>query len=269
MEGFTKIRNGLLDHALKGKLSPFDFGIYTWLIMKADFSTGIYTGCALTIAYNFGDQGLKEHIQKSRRRLRDRQFINYRNGDGKKSSYPILINKFSVTVGEQSGHRLNAWKHNGLVKPEYEPENGRGTVVERSWHGDGTVMAPNKDIKTIRLEDLKKTPPKTNSGKVTESGEDWAKKIVNAHPKTNQAHRTYAALFQAVEAEMQENDWSQEQACEHIYQRTILYAEREKQYIVSPERFFGERHYNQRESTWGQGQQTEGDLKKYHADETN
>ena len=52
-DGFAKIRNGLLDHALTGKLAPFDFGLYVFLIMRADFATGIYQGCALTIAYQF------------------------------------------------------------------------------------------------------------------------------------------------------------------------------------------------------------------------
>src|SRR5438552_6248953 len=135
MENFTAIRNGLLDHALAGKLSPFDFGLYVFLIMRADYATGIYEGCALTIACQFGDPSQKEHIQKSLRRLRDKKYLNYRNGDGSRGAYPILINKFFVTVGELSGTRLNAWKHNGPARPEYERRNGGGTVETLSWHG--------------------------------------------------------------------------------------------------------------------------------------
>jgi hypothetical protein len=155
MENFTAIRNGLLDHAFAGRLSPFDFGLYVFLIMRAGYSTGIYEGCALTIAYQFGDPSQKEHVQKSVRRLRDKKYINYRNGDGSRGAYPILINKFDVTVGEQSGHRLNAWKHNGLAQPEYERQNGGGTVETLSWHGGGTVVAPNKDLRLKDAEDLK------------------------------------------------------------------------------------------------------------------
>jgi len=155
MDNFTAIRNGLLGHALAGKLSPFDFGLYVFLIMRAGYSTGIYEGCALTIACQFGDPSQKEHVQKSLRRLRDKKYINYRNGDGRRGAYPILINKFDVTVGEQSGTRLNAWKHNGLAKPEYEPQNGGGTVETLSLHGVGTVVAPNKDLRLKDEEDLK------------------------------------------------------------------------------------------------------------------
>src|SRR6266851_3052633 len=155
MENFTAIRNGLLDHALGGKLSPFDFGLYVFLIMRAGYSTGIYEGCALTIACQFGDPSQKEHVQKSLRRLRHKKYINYRNGDGSRGAYPILINKFDITFGELSGTRLNAWKYNGLAQPQYEPQNGGGTVETRWWHGGGTVVAPNKDLRLKDGEDLK------------------------------------------------------------------------------------------------------------------
>jgi hypothetical protein len=154
MDNFTAIRNGILYHALAGKLPPFDFGLYIFLIMRADYLTGVYEGCALTIAYQFGDPSLKEHVQKGLRRLRDKKYINYRNGDGSRGAYSILINKFSVTVGELSGCRLNAWKHDGLPIPEYERQNGGGTVETLSWHGGGTVVAPNKDLKTEDSKDL-------------------------------------------------------------------------------------------------------------------
>jgi hypothetical protein len=152
--GFTAIRNGLLDHALAGKLAPFDFGLYVFLIMRADFATGIYQGCAGTIAYQFGDPELKEQILKSLRRLRDKKYINYRKGHGSRGAYSILINKFSVTVGELCGTRLNAWKHGELCQPEYEAQNSRGRVEEESRKSRGGVAAPNKDLR-LKTEDVK------------------------------------------------------------------------------------------------------------------
>jgi hypothetical protein len=147
MNNFTPIRNGILEHIQAGHLCPFDLGIYLVLHLRADWSTGIYQGCALTLAYQFGNPSLKAHIQKSLRRLRDRQYVNYRKGDGKRKGYPILINKFFVTVGEQSGCKLNAWKHGELCIPEYEPQNGDGTVVALSWNSGGTVVAPIQDLR--------------------------------------------------------------------------------------------------------------------------
>ncbi len=150
MDNFTAIRNGLLDHIRAGKLCPFDLGVYVFMHLQAEWSTGIYYGCAFGIAHGFNDPNLKEHIQKALRRLRDRQYINYPKGDGKRGSYPILIHKYQVTVGELSGKRLNAWKHGELCQPEYEQQNGRGTVAEQSRNSGGTVAAPIQDFKTVQ-----------------------------------------------------------------------------------------------------------------------
>src|ERR1700680_4913948 len=125
MENFTAIRNGILDHIREGKICPFDFGIYVFLHLRADWSSGIFHGCAATIAYQFGDGKLKKPIQRSLHRLRDRKYINYHEGSGQRGGYPVLIHKYAVTVGGLLGRRLNAWTHGDLVRPEYEPEGGR------------------------------------------------------------------------------------------------------------------------------------------------
>lgn len=120
--GFTKIRNGLREHIKKGKFKgPFDLGVYVFLQMECDWSTGIYHGTALGIAYGFDDSTLRAHIQKALARLRTSGYINYPSGTGKRCAYDILIDKFEPTTGRWVGKRLNAWKHGNEVRPEYEP----------------------------------------------------------------------------------------------------------------------------------------------------
>jgi hypothetical protein len=159
MDNFTPIRNGLSDHIKAGWISPFDLGVYLFLHMHADWATGIYSGCALTIAYAFQDLSLKEHIQKSLRRLRDQKYINYRRGDGSRGGYPILLNKYEPRIGELSGSRLNAWKHGELVQPEYEPRNCGGTVKTLSRNCDDSVMAPIQEVKELQeAQEVKRAP---------------------------------------------------------------------------------------------------------------
>jgi hypothetical protein len=146
MDNFTPIRNGLLDHIRDGKLCPFDLGIYVFLHLRADWATGIYHGCALTIAHAFNDPSLKHHVNKALIRLRERQYVNYRKGDGRRGGYPILIHKYQVTVGELSDTRLNAWKCGSSARPEYDIWDGRGTVEQQSRKSGGRVEEPIQDF---------------------------------------------------------------------------------------------------------------------------
>jgi hypothetical protein len=132
MDNFTPLRNGILEHLRDGRICPFDLGVYVLLHLRADWSTGIYHGCAASIAYQFGNPTLREHIKKTLRRLRAKGYINYRKGDGERGGYPILLNKRDVTSGELQGTRLDAWKNGELAVPEYTPQNGNGTAKPES-----------------------------------------------------------------------------------------------------------------------------------------
>ena len=155
MENFTALRNGILEHRRAGKMPPFDSGIFDHLLARCNWETGIYHGCALALAFDFGDVSLKEAIQRCLRRLRDRKYINYPEGTGKRGGYDILIHKYEVAKGKLSGMRLNAWARNGLASPEYEPQNGQHTVDTRSANGEKTVGTPIQDIQDFKtLQDI-------------------------------------------------------------------------------------------------------------------
>ncbi len=185
-------------------MCPFDLGIYIFLHLRADWKTGIFFGCALTIAYRFGDPAAKAQVQRSLRRLRDRNYINYRNGDGKKNGYPILINKYSVRVGQHLGTRLNAWKYNGLVKPEYEAENGATTAVAHSKNSANAVMPPNQDFKTLQ----DKTPNGVRTFIISEAEatarDVWTQVKANMQPQMNK--HSFDTWFQPTHGQRVEGD---------------------------------------------------------------
>jgi hypothetical protein len=152
-EGFTAIRRGLLEHIERGKLCPTDLGVYLYLQMKCDWATGIYQGTAVGIAFGFSDAGLKPLIQKSLRRLRDAGFINYREGDGRRKGYPILIHKFRPTIGKLLGQELNAWSEKDNVVPKYIPiteerltGNGGAAEERLTGNGQGADGRPIQDV---------------------------------------------------------------------------------------------------------------------------
>jgi hypothetical protein len=147
--GFAKIRNGLREHIKQGKLHPTDLGVYLYLHLSCDWSTGIYHGTAEGIAYGFSDSSLKNMIQKSLNRLRDKKYINYPRGTGKRKAYNILIDKFEPSGGARSGLRLNAWKHGDKCVPEYESGAVQATVEPLLSGGQATVERPIPYIKDL------------------------------------------------------------------------------------------------------------------------
>ena len=142
-EGFSKIRNGLNEHVKQGKLCPFDLGIYLFLHMNCDYSTGIYRGNSASVALGFDDAKLKKSVQKSLERLRSAKYINYKSGSGFRGSYDILIDKFEPSFGGRSGYRLNAWKYGDKVIPHYDVEGGRGAEEGRLSGGRGVLNGVN------------------------------------------------------------------------------------------------------------------------------
>lgn len=179
-EGFTPLRNGLRAHIKAGKFSPFDLGVYTFLHFNADWATGIYTGCALAIAFGFGDSALKQQVQKSLRRLRDAQYINYPRGNGARNSYAICIHKYVITTGERSGLRLNAWKNGELNTPVYERwncQNGQGTVRELSGNS-GVHGQPDEKNEVGNSSENSPERSRNGSGTVTEPSLDNTNKSI-------------------------------------------------------------------------------------------
>jgi hypothetical protein len=118
-EGFAMIRRGLLDHIRQGKLCMFDLGLYLFLHLACSWSTGIYSGTAMGIAYACDDAKSKKQVQRGLQRLRTEKFINYRFGDGERGRYDILIHKYEPQGGKWLGYRLDAWKHGTKAQPEY------------------------------------------------------------------------------------------------------------------------------------------------------
>ena len=75
LEGFTKLTDTVRRAVGRGIKDPFDLGVYAHLKMEADWSTGIYHGTALTIAYRFGNLKLHPKIKRSTLRLRKSRLI--------------------------------------------------------------------------------------------------------------------------------------------------------------------------------------------------
>jgi len=163
MDAYTPIRNGILDHLQLGRLTPLEFGVYVLLHLRANWSTGVCSTCALTLACQFGDSTSKRQIQDALARLRRKGYINYPKGVGSRGGYDVLIHKYEPRQGRLCGTRLDAWKHGPLCKPEYEPVDGESADGRWSVEGRSAESRPIQEVRTEEAEEPKE--PKETAGK--------------------------------------------------------------------------------------------------------
>jgi hypothetical protein len=121
--GFTRLRHGIFDHTKTGELTIYDFAVLATLWRWVNYHTGVTTTSAASIAANWGEwdsiaeQETDTEATKAKRkrrtvqscllRLRKKGYINYRQGDGKRGCYAILLNKFEPTEGALLGWSLD------------------------------------------------------------------------------------------------------------------------------------------------------------------
>src|ERR1700687_1207294 len=107
--GHVKRRRGILAHLQDGRITLLEHGAHDVVSMLADKSSGIWFGSARAFAANCGAGDVSErqarHLLES---LERKGYLRRFSVPRKHGNYPILINKYEVTFGAQSGMRLNA-----------------------------------------------------------------------------------------------------------------------------------------------------------------
>jgi hypothetical protein len=159
-QGFTRLRNGLLEHVEEGKFTLRTYGLYTYLHQRKHWLSGVCWTNAQSIATTFMEK--KSTVQYDMRVLRDRGYIQYPVGFGKKGSYPVLLVNDQPTHGVLKGYSLSGFTDKTYEYVYYEPLNGRHTEVVLSlWGayaetkltlgGSCALVVPLLDIRQSRL----------------------------------------------------------------------------------------------------------------------
>jgi hypothetical protein len=119
-----RIREGLWEHIAEGKLTLTDYCVYSTLLHRAKWGTGICMTSAASIAGNWGGQMKLNTAQVSLGRLRHNGYIKYPEGTGKRGVYPVLIDKYEPQVGPCKGWSLNAGASDDYDNPVYDYISG-------------------------------------------------------------------------------------------------------------------------------------------------
>lgn len=153
--GFLKVRRGLLEHFDADKINYFEAGLYTRLMLKADYSTGV----AFTTTNELVSKDCSYfQVYRALQRLEKKGYIRSWRRNGEQKKYAVLINKFP----REDGLVLNAFESLSWEDLKWEPAK----VVQRSCKGDAKVVQrsdvqdeENKEVtlpKEVRSKELEK-----------------------------------------------------------------------------------------------------------------
>lgn len=155
MNGFTAIRLGLLEHIETGRFALTDLGIYTYLHMRRNWASGICFTNARSIATTFDVP--HSTVKDSFRRLKEKGYIDYPEGNGARGSYPVLLLKCEPTEGVLKASRLISRADNNFQAIVYEfPSCDRPlAILTTARQRPDTVLWTAADrLLTVPLQDL-------------------------------------------------------------------------------------------------------------------
>lgn len=167
MDGFLQIRRGIEEHLLKGSLSYCDLGIFVTILLQANYRTGQWWGSAPRLAATATRGASLRNIQRSIEHLETLGFLKvFREGQGTRGNYGVLINKFEPTIGKHKGKRLCAAISTDYDNPAYvdadetlseRPDDAEESLSRLTEDGE---HAPIQEEKCKRESEKEKTRSK-------------------------------------------------------------------------------------------------------------
>jgi hypothetical protein len=118
---FVKIRTGIEEHLVRGRIGFFELGVYITLHLQADYQTGIWIGSAPRLLATAPRGTDLRSVQRAVQRLVDVEFVRTFHIPGARGNYRVLIHKYSPAFGALKGMRLNALQSVCWQSPIYEP----------------------------------------------------------------------------------------------------------------------------------------------------
>ena len=144
--GYIPLRRGILEHA-RQNLTHAEGWVYILILLEADPATGIWIGSGKALgAYNFPWRSACRLLES----LEKKGYIKRFPKPGVHSNYPILVNKYRVTVGEHIGELLDTKQTTSWKSPVYVGEHiGEQVAVKKERRielGKKTIAQPSASL---------------------------------------------------------------------------------------------------------------------------
>lgn len=144
-KGFVALRRAILEHIETRKLTVTEYAALITIMLLADKANGVWFGCAVALAAKFGDGSMNQKAAtRALHYLDTAGYIKRFRTHGQRGNFPILVNKYEITVGGLKGCLINAdattdWQHPATYRGS-DAESDEGSDVG----GDvGTLSTPN------------------------------------------------------------------------------------------------------------------------------
>jgi len=127
---WVKARRGIVDHLKEMRMCVSDFAVFQLLLLQANKENGVAWASSAVVASYFPDMSPRT-AKDALRRLKEKGYIREFREQGSRGSYPILIDKYEISVGDLKGCLTNAeqtvdWEHPAVSeRPEDSREEGR------------------------------------------------------------------------------------------------------------------------------------------------
>lgn len=190
--GYAIVRLGILDHLVVGRLGFFEMGIYTTILLQADFHTGIWWGSAPRLLATCPRGTSLRRVQQAIKTLVDIGFLRPSRVHGKRGNYPVLIDKYDIKLGALKGKRLNARKSRSWESPCYEDRTETDTEVFAERFTEAcTDDAPNQE--SIVKKQKTRTTDRRSAPVGGSSVDDGFEQFYSAYPKKKAKKAAQAA----------------------------------------------------------------------------
>ncbi len=105
--GFVQMRRGIMQHLYEGEMTPMEFLAFVLVVLLADKATGVWRGSNPALVTISGEQLSASTVKDVMAKLEAKGYILRGYVRGKRSNFPILIDKYLCTVGAHNGERVD------------------------------------------------------------------------------------------------------------------------------------------------------------------
>jgi hypothetical protein len=149
------VMGDLQDHLKRGRLGPFELGVYQIIHWQADFKKGIWWGSAPAI-HGVAPRGCSlRDIQRAIRQLTEIGFLVPFHKRGRRGNFPVLIHKYEPLIGALKGKRLNALVSSDWRKPVYEERAENGTENDADTDAVSDALAAPNQYSVCKTQETK------------------------------------------------------------------------------------------------------------------